>query len=166
MVLQNNISPEDRGILTRKILTLSEKIFRGVKPVIAYQWLTSNMTVAQLRILLFLYTEGPGNMRSIASSFGIAISTATGIVDKLVNKNLVVRSNDPQDRRLVICSLSLQGQKLIDRIWTLGRTQIENLLCDLSTEQLKKAAEVAGIILSKMKTNSTTYPDSHELSNR
>jgi DNA-binding MarR family transcriptional regulator len=150
MVQSNN---KERRILIKRILKLSEEIFQEVKPIIPSEWLTSDVTVAQLRVLLVLYAKGSTRMSAIASYIGIAISTATSIVDNLVKKGLVIRSDDPEDRRLVICELSGEGKKLISRLWMLGRAQIEKLLQGLNLEQLKKAAEVTGFILSSATSN-------------
>src|SRR4030042_5939280 len=101
--------------LLGQILKTAEEIFQGVRTIIPSEWLTSDITVAQLRVLLVLYTQGPSRMSTIASIVGVAISTATSIVDNLVKKGRVIRSDDPEDRRLVICSLSPEGQALITR---------------------------------------------------
>jgi DNA-binding MarR family transcriptional regulator len=82
-------------------------------------------------------------MTVLASKSGIAMSTATGAVDHLVEQGLVVRDSDPQDRRLVICRLSAQGEKLANDLWKLGRLQVERLLDPLTLEQLQ--AVKAGI---------------------
>jgi len=144
---------KEHQILVGRILKKAEEIFQGVRPIIPSEWLTSDITVAQLRVLLVLYTRGPSRMSAIASCVGIAISTATSIVDNLVKKGLVIRSDDAEDRRLVICELSPEGQALINRLWMLSRGQIEKLLQGLTLEQLKKAADVAEFILSSAKTN-------------
>jgi DNA-binding MarR family transcriptional regulator len=145
MAKSNN---KEHQALIKQILKTAEKIFQEVKTIIPSEWLTSDITVAQLRVLLVLYARGPNRMSSIASYIGIAISTATSIVDNLVKKGLVTRSDDPEDRRLVICKLSNEGLQLISRLWMLGRDQIEKLLQGLTLEQLKKASEVAGFILA------------------
>jgi DNA-binding MarR family transcriptional regulator len=72
----------------------------------------------------------------------------------LTTIGLVVRGADPEDRRLVICTLSSQGQETINRLWALGQFQIEKLLQGLSLEQLKKAAEVAEFLLYNVTTKS------------
>jgi len=133
--------------LVRHILKLSEDIFRSIRLVIPPEWLASDMTVAQLRVLLLLYSEGPNRMGSIASAIGTTLSTTTGTVDILVKKGLVVRGDDPEDRRLVICDLSPQGQEIINLMWVLGQQQMEKLLQGLSLEELKKSDEVAEILL-------------------
>jgi DNA-binding MarR family transcriptional regulator len=92
-------------------------------------------------------------MSAIASVLDVALSTATGIVDNLVKKELVVREADPNDRRLVICRLSPAGQELIGGLWRSGEFQMERLLNGLTLEQLKKAAEVAKILLENVSRN-------------
>jgi DNA-binding MarR family transcriptional regulator len=146
---------QDINALAQYIVKLSGDIFRAIKPNFPAEWLTSDLTVAQLRVLLVLHAEGPSRMSSIASSLGIAVSTATGIMDNLVKKGLVVRGADAEDRRLVICKLSPQGQETINRFWTLGQFQIEKLLQGLSLEQLEKAAEVGEFLLSNATAKST-----------
>ena len=147
MLIPNNNKVQDSKTLVHHILKLSEDIFQAIKLSVPPEWLTSDMTVAQLRVLLLLHTEGQTRMSSIASTLGIALSTATGIIDNLVKKELVMRGADTKDRRVVICALSPQGQETMNRVWSLGKFQMENLLRGLSLEQLEKAKEVAGFLL-------------------
>ena len=154
MLKPNNNEGQDSKTLIPQILKLSEDIFQAIKVSIPPEWLTSDMTVAQLRVLLLLHTEGQSRMSSIASTLGIAVSTATGIIDNLVKKELVTRGADPEDRRVVICALSPQGQETMNRIWALGRLQMEKLLHGLSSEQLEKAKEVAQFLLLNVKSRS------------
>jgi len=111
------------------------------------------MTLAQLRVLLLLHTEGASRMSVIASSIGTTLSTVTGTVDILVKKEMVVRRDDPQDRRLVICDLSTKGQEMMSSMWTLGQQQLERLLDGLSIEELQKADEIAEILLRNVKSS-------------
>ena len=154
MLKPNNNEGQDSKTLIPQILKLSEDIFQAIKVSIPPEWLTSDMTVAQLRVLLLLHTEGQSRMSAIASTLGIAVSTVTGIIDNLVKKELVTRGADPEDRRVVICALSPQGQETMNRIWALGRLQMEKLLLGLSSEQLEKAKEVAQFLLLNVKSRS------------
>lgn len=141
---------QDRQALIQHILKLSEEIYDMLIPSLPREWLESDVTVAQLRVLLVLHTDGPSRMGSIASAIGVALSTATGIVDHLVRKGLVLRDADPQDRRLVICKLSPEGQGLANRLWTWGQSQIEKLLESMTEEQLQKAVEVTEFLHSNV----------------
>jgi DNA-binding MarR family transcriptional regulator len=136
--------------LANRILKLSGDIFNAVSPDIPAEWLTLDLTLAQLRVLLVLKAQGPRRMSDIAAVLGVTLSTATGIVDNLVRKRLVVRKAAPKDRRLVICRLSRQGQELINRLWTSGRFQIGKLLEGLNLDQLEKAADVAQMLFDNL----------------
>ena len=140
---------KDRA-LVKSIVRTAGEIFRRVKPAIPEEWMASDLTAAQLRVLLVIYTEGPSRMSVIASFMNVAVSTATGVVDNLVKKGLALRRSDPEDRRLVICELSQQGRKTITRLWSFSQGQIEKLLYGLSTAQLETAKEVAGFILANV----------------
>jgi DNA-binding MarR family transcriptional regulator len=141
---------QDKKALVRQILELSEGIFKAIPLNIPAEWLSSDITVAQLRLLLVLQTQGPSRMSAIASALEIALPTATGVVDNLVRKGLVVREADAQDRRLVICKLSAEGQNLISRLWLSGQFQMERLFEGLTIEELGKAAAVARLLFDNV----------------
>jgi len=136
--------------LVKIILELSGNIFNAMSPDIPAEWLSIDLTLAQLRVLLVLKAQGSRKMSAIAAVLGIALPTATGIVDNLVRKGFAVREADPQDRRLVICKLSRQGQELINRLWTSGEFHIERLLEGLMPQQLEKAADVAQMLFDNL----------------
>jgi DNA-binding MarR family transcriptional regulator len=147
----NRALPAEQTEAIDRILTATNSIYRAMQPGIPNDWLTSNLTVAQLRILLFLHVEGPKRMSDIAAYAGITLPTATGIVDKLFRKDLVRRESDAEDRRSVICRLSPQGIAMLSGVWNLGRLQIERMLNGLTMKQLKNAEEVALLILANIK---------------
>jgi DNA-binding MarR family transcriptional regulator len=139
---------------------LSDKIYLSSGPDAPHEglakWLSGDLTVAQLRVLLLLYTGGSMRMSTIASHLSIAVSTATGILDKLVTKNMVVRDIDTADRRQVICRLSEAGQELMGGLWNVGRSMIEKMLRSLSIEQLEIAAQVAEFLYQGLNAVPTT----------
>ena len=140
----------NREELVEDILKISEDIYNAIPLDVPPEWLNSDLSVAQLRVLLVLQAQGPSRMSSIASVIGVTLPTTTGVVDNLVRKEFVVRENDSQDRRLVICKLSAKGQELISKLWISGRFQMENLLDGLTPDQLEKAHEVAQILLANV----------------
>ena len=107
--------PDDDGHANR-IMRIAEVIYGQLAPHIPMEWLSSDLTMAQLRVLLVLQAVGPSRMSDIASTLEVALPTVTGIVDKLVKKDLVTRQADPGDRRVVIVGLSVGGQELINSL--------------------------------------------------
>jgi len=136
--------------LVQYILKMSEDIYNALSPGVPTEWLSSDLTVAQLRILLVLQSRGPTRMSDMASTLSVTLPSATGIVENLVKKGLVKRETDPTDRRLVICKMSPAGQESINRLWSSGQFQMERLLEGLSLEQLRKAADVTDMLFNNV----------------
>ena len=141
---------QKREDLVQHILKLSEDIYSKLTPGFPVEWLSPDLTVAQLRVMLILRTQGPVRMSRVASNIGTALSTATGIVDNLIKKELVLRDMDPNDRRVVICKLSPEGEKLMDKLWTQGQLQMKKLLDGLNLKQLRDAAKVTEFLLNNI----------------
>lgn len=66
----------------------------------------------ELSILEFVGNGHDIIMRDIADFLKVSVSTVTGIVDKLVNKELVVRHYSQEDRRIINITLSAKGDEM------------------------------------------------------
>ena len=145
---------QERANIIQDIVGFAEKLYDMATPSLPKEWLTLDLTMPQVRFLLLLHREGPSNMSDLASRSGIALSTATSAVDHLVEKELVVRESDPQDRRLVICRLSSKGQQLANELWKLGRLHIERLLELLTLDQIRAIREAIGEAMKLLQSTS------------
>jgi DNA-binding MarR family transcriptional regulator len=95
------------------------------------------LTLAQLNLLSELDNakDGALSLRELQDLLGVAQSTATGLVSRLVTKGLVDVLVDPGDRRIHIVQLTEQGAKdCAKRRQTLLRTE-EMLLKSLTDEE-------------------------------
>jgi DNA-binding MarR family transcriptional regulator len=79
------------------------------------EWEGLDMTIPQIKTLVLLERMGPLRMGNIAIFLGRALSATTTVVDRLVEKSLVDRVSDPDDRRVVICKLTDRGEQAIER---------------------------------------------------
>jgi DNA-binding MarR family transcriptional regulator len=100
-----------------------------------------DITMPQLKILLILYVRGPRRMSAIASELDVTLSTATSLVDRLVEKSYVLREAHPDDRRVVLCHLSEAGQRAIGLIWQTARSRSRELLLAMDTPRLEMFIE-------------------------
>ncbi len=150
---------DERAAMIQEFLDLIGELFSYVAPTLVFDRLASDITVAQLKVLLGLRTVGPSPMSALAGIAGVVPSTATGIVDNLVGKGLVLRDQDPDDRRRVICRLSREGEELTNGVWTWGREQIASLLETMSIEQIRNGCEGSRILLKQV-ANTQNVPAS------
>ena len=146
---------EEREVLTKQILDLSDQIFNILIPGLPEDWLTSDVTLIQVRVLLILHSEGAKRMSELASAMNVATSTMTGIVDNLVKKDLIIREADLQDRRVVICRLSEKGNELSSGLWRWGQQQVKRMLQTLNNDQLRLAVITTQFLLENLKRQNT-----------
>jgi DNA-binding MarR family transcriptional regulator len=137
-----------RSELLESILKTGDMLFRKLFPAIPRKELLElDMTMPQLKIMLLLYINGPMRMGSLASDLQVTLATATGLVDRLVERDMVTRESQPDDRRVVLCRLSDQGHKTISRIWETARNNSRKLLESLDTGTLRTLAGVLQTML-------------------
>jgi len=74
----------------------------------------ANLSMQELKVIKFIGNNGPSIMREIADYLMLAMSTMTGIVDKLVEKNYVVRERSEEDRRIVRVALTDAGREIYE----------------------------------------------------
>jgi len=133
--------------LIERILQLGEKAFRELIPILPTEWLQLDLTMSQLKVVLLLFMTGSVRMSDIASALGVSLATATGVVDRLVERDIVLRESQPEDRRVVLCHLSEKGQKLIGGLWQLARDRAKELLEVAAPSQLQLITEALEALL-------------------
>ncbi|MBX5490127.1 MAG: MarR family transcriptional regulator [Chloroflexi bacterium] len=134
-----------RALLVRRILDLQAQLYRYLRP--ARAWLELDLTMPQMKVLLLLYSDDGATVGQIASQLGVTLSTVTGIVDRLVERGLVVRQESPTDRRQVVCRLTSEGQALAERLQQAGRSQLGVLLYKLRPDELTTVAAALEILV-------------------
>jgi DNA-binding MarR family transcriptional regulator len=137
----------ERARLMERILELEQKAFKALHPFMPQEWSNLNLTMPQFRVLLVLFADGPTSMSVLSSTLGVAMATATGIVDRLVGRGLVTREGHPEDRRVVVCRLSEEGQELVGRLRELGQVRAKSFLENMTTAELKLLAKAMETIL-------------------
>jgi DNA-binding MarR family transcriptional regulator len=134
--------------LIENILQLGEKAFRELFPIVPTEWLQLDLTMPQLKVVLLLFLNDRARMGDIASALGVSLATATGVVDRLVERDIVVRESQPEDRRVVLCRLSEKGQKMIGGLWQLARDRTKELLQAAPPSQLELITKALEVLLT------------------
>ncbi len=112
-----------------------------------------DLTYNQYKMLLTIYDKGNCPLNLLARELQIAMSSASEMVDRLVNLGLVYRAVDEENRRQVVIYTTARGEELIRE---LRRGIVENyrqLLARLSEhdqERLVLAFETLAEVLGKL----------------
>jgi DNA-binding MarR family transcriptional regulator len=85
-----------------------------------------------VRALTWLGHNGQALMAEFAKGVGVPLSTATRLVDRLIEKGVVTRQRSDDDRRIVRIALTTAGKKLDERFFSLRLATSRTLLAKLN----------------------------------
>ena len=106
-----------------------------------------HLTLAQLKAVYLVASTGPIRMSSLSVSLGTALSTTSGLVERLVGERLLERSEDPADRRQVLVRATPTARRLVDEVSELGRDRMRQLLERLPTvDDINTVARAFGLM--------------------
>ena len=90
------------------------------------------------------------NMKDIVESFSLPASTATGIVDRLVDKKYVKRGQSASDRRMVTLQITPRGKQAYNRFRSGALTQMEESLSHLSRSEIETLLDLVKKLTARM----------------
>src|SRR5215212_5656876 len=141
---------DQQSAMIDDIIDAHRSILRAIGASDPSVWMELDLSMAQLKTLMTLYNRGAAPIGQIAECLGIGQPTASHLVDKLVNIQLAVRTEDPLDRRRTLAQLSPEGEELAERInqvrfGTLRRwlTQLDNATLAAYLQGSRALADVA-----------------------
>ncbi len=92
---------------------------------------SATVSRSEFALLQFLAEQGPSNMSDLSSHIGLALSSTTGVVNRLVERRLVERTRPADDRRTVRVKLTAAGRRALEGFHadrtTMGRGMLERL---------------------------------------
>ncbi|MFH1169183.1 MAG: MarR family transcriptional regulator [Chloroflexota bacterium] len=103
----------DKPELVREAIALQRQVNHELRHQPPDAWLDLSLTIAQLKSLFFI-AKGGANFRKLADALGVTPANVTGIVERLVEQEMVSRTENPEDRRMLLLNLTQKGQALLD----------------------------------------------------
>ena len=101
-----------------------------------------DLTLQQIRAFAFVFAHGQTPISKVADALGIRPNVATGIIQRLVDRGLIERREDPDDRRVRLLTVTDRGLALIDELSGIVLAKGRELLDRLSDEQLHQLRDI------------------------
>ncbi len=153
---------DDRVQLINRILDCSGSLFQNLNPSRDRAWLSVDLTMPQLKALMCVAHNNGAPSGQIARRLGVGLSTITGIVDRLAEQDLVIRQEDPEDRRITRVRPTPRGRALVDELMAYRNEVITTLLSRLDANQLQ-VVETAFAYLVDAATQLASLPRKEEV---
>jgi len=97
-----------------------------------------DLTYAQSQVLYYVGDHPECHMGDVAKAFGVTLPAVTHIVDRLEQKQFLLRADHPGDRRVYILELTRQGKALVQELRTLQKRSVEQVLARMSADDRGK----------------------------
>jgi len=110
------------------IIGLINNLMLSTKAHEPHPWLHLELTREQLRVMFLLSFKGRSSPGEVAASFDVPKANVTSIIDRLVEKGLISRQGNPDDRRSYILSLTEEGKSQVERLREIGAAKIKGVL--------------------------------------
>jgi DNA-binding MarR family transcriptional regulator len=99
----------------------------------------SGLGFTQVKLLFSLGTDpDPVPLNQLADRLGISLPASSRAVDGLVKRGFATRSEDSDDRRVRLVSITAKGDRLVDRIATARLAGLERFVAALSAAERRK----------------------------
>ena len=120
------------GVHTWLILA---KAYRAIlRPLLAHHLKESELIISDFGILEVLLHKGPQPVNVLGPKVDLNPGSISVAVDRLYERGLVSREENPHDRRIRVVSLTTEGRKLISAAFRRHAEMIETLFSVLSAD--------------------------------
>jgi DNA-binding MarR family transcriptional regulator len=127
-----------RDSLVAEVMAQAEDLMSYRRRAICAQPLNRDVSLIQLHILMTLQDRELMSLSELAHLMHISAPSASSIVDRMVERDLVTRLRDDEDRRVVHVSISEHGRDVVEEMAGLRRDQLQSLLTIMSGEELQR----------------------------
>lgn len=114
------------------------------------------LSMPQMGTLHFLAAEGGQSVSAIADHLNLSLAATSHLVERLVQRDLLTRSEDPRDRRLKRVELAPGGVTLVEGIQRQAAAAFDELLEPLPSELRERFESATFEVLAVLVPRDTT----------
>ncbi len=131
----------NKSVLIKEVVELQREAGRTLGEYAASVLIDSGLTMTQLKSLFLITHMVSTNFRKLAEALGVTPSNVTAIVDRLVQQGLVSRTENPEDRRIMVLQVTDKGRTVLANLRESGIKRMTEILTLLSVEELSALAQ-------------------------
>ena len=148
--------------LISEIIKLQRKVDRAWRQYQLNAWMDLPLTMAQLKSLFFISNQGSTHSGKLAAALGVTPTNVTGIIDRLVKQGLVSRSEDVQDRRVILLKATGRGEDLVAKLRERRRSYLAEVLERLKLDELTVLARGLDVLARVAGTHEGETGNEHD----
>lgn len=132
-------SPPSLSKLVPRLMGLLHRKVTGDTLAIMHE---AGLTLPQMVALHALHHRGPSSINGLAETLNLSTSATSHMVERLVERELVWRREDPEDRRQKRVELAPAGAELLSRLGHAREEELERIQRELDPEVRAAVAQL------------------------
>ncbi len=137
-----------------KIITLTSQIRKLMLQQSKVSFEEKVATMLQMQALTFLAGQPKTKMSEIASHLQTSFSSATQIIERMVQAGFITRVNDDNDRRVVQLSVTSAGVNQLKELKKAKKEQMKKLLAKVDANDMKELIRIQEKMLQSLQEKS------------
>jgi DNA-binding MarR family transcriptional regulator len=151
----------DKAELIKEIIKLQKKIDLARRQYELDVWMNLPITIGQLKSLFFISNQGSTNLGKLAAALRVTSTNTTGIIDRLVKQGLVSRTEDAQDRRMLLLRVTEEGERLVTQLREKRRDYRVQVMTRMNIEELTTLAQGLTFMSGAVTAHEAAIKDEH-----
>jgi DNA-binding MarR family transcriptional regulator len=136
--------------LIEEVVDLHRRVNRALRQSNQDAWMQVSMTVPQVKSLFFITNSGQTNFKNLAAALKVTPSNLTGVIDRLVEQGLVSRTENPEDRRMMLLKATEKGESLVSDLRERRINSLSQALSGLDPQELNLIKQGLELLVKAM----------------
>lgn len=111
-----------------RVVAVFDRLMHALMATHAPELNAIDLTMSQTKALYLVIAAGQLRMSELAARLGVTSSTATGLVDRLVELGHLARHEEPSDRRQVVVTATPDAEANLERFRELNSRRMREML--------------------------------------
>ena len=121
--------------LIEEMIELQRRVDRDRRQYELDAWMHLNLGLGQLKSLFFISNRGSTSLGKLAAALGVTPTNTTGIVDRLLERKLITRTESPDDRRVLVLRTTPRGEELVAELRQKRKERMTEIFSRLTDDE-------------------------------
>lgn len=121
---------------------------RSMRHLLLY-YRESGFSMSQMGALMLVHRRGVGGVSDIGDHLGITSAAASQMLERLVQQGMIVRSEDPHDRRVKQIALTGKGRRILQESVQAHQSWLDDLARRLTPAEQKQVTAALNLLIEK-----------------
>jgi DNA-binding MarR family transcriptional regulator len=146
-MLMENLSIHE---IVERYIQLTHEVWKRGETLIRDE-IGEDLTNDQHYLLRYIYRQQKCTPTELAAAFSVQKSAITAIINRLVEKNLIKRTQDVDDRRVIYLTLTDQGEILFEKTEAKIFKLVESIITKFDQQEIESFLKMYGKLADILK---------------